>query len=70
MALFIDYLFRNLTDKQAIVMAELLKGHSQKQVAGRLRKSPSTIHKHTLSIGWQELQTVLKEYDGLTELMA
>jgi hypothetical protein len=70
MALFIDYLFRNLTGKQATVMAELLKGHTQKQVAGHLRKSPSTIHKHTLSIGWQELQTVLKEYDGLTELMA
>lgn len=70
MAVFIDYLFKNLTGRQATVMAELLKGDNQKQVASRLRKSPSTIHKHTLAIGWQELQVLLAKYEGLIEIMA
>jgi hypothetical protein len=62
---FIDYLFKNLTEKQAEVFFVLLENTTQAEVAKKLKKSQSTVNKHIQSGGWHELSNVLTEYRAL-----
>jgi hypothetical protein len=61
-AVFVDYIFVNLTPKQAEVFLELLGDHSQMDAARKLKKSPSTINKHLQSGGWHELVKIMSLY--------
>jgi hypothetical protein len=64
-SLFIDFLFRKLTEKQAEVLFVLLSDKTQLEVAKRLRKSQSTINKHAQAAGWHEIVQILDEYEEL-----
>lgn len=64
-ASFVDYIFRDITEKQSEVLVELLKGDTQQEVAKKLKKSPSTINKHAQSTGWNELMQLLDYYESI-----
>ncbi|MET0634958.1 MAG: hypothetical protein ABWZ25_02955 [Chitinophagaceae bacterium] len=64
-SLFIDYIFREMTSKQARVLSLLLDGATQMAVAKKIRKSQSTIHQHVQSSGWSELTKLLAIYQQL-----
>jgi hypothetical protein len=64
-ALFTDYLIRRLTIRQAQVIHELMLGSTQMEVAGKLRKSQSTINKHAKAAGWRELERIMEIYKKL-----
>ncbi len=66
---FIDYLFQRMTVKQAAVVFELLVNRTQTETAKRLKKSQATIHKHTQSAGWPEIEKLLSEYKNLVALI-
>lgn len=66
---FLDYLVRNLTEKQAEVIGELLKENTQLVAARKLRKSASTINKHAQAAGWHEMMKLLTEYDHLISIV-
>ena len=69
-ALFIDYIFRGMTGKQARVLALLLDGETQTTAARKIRKSQSTVNKHVQSAGWQEITKLLSVYEGLFSAQA
>lgn len=62
-AWYTDYLFKNLTPKQAAVVAGLLKDQTQTVVAKKLKKTQATINKHVQAAGWYEMEKLLKEYN-------
>ena len=62
LAQFVDYLFLRMTVKQASVVFELLMKRTQTETARRLKKSQATVHKHTQSSGWPEIEKLLREY--------
>jgi len=64
---FIDYLFHDLTAKQAHVVHELLKGKNQLEVAHFLKKSQATVHKHVKAAGWPEMEKLLTQYVQLVK---
>lgn len=64
-ALFADYLCREMTSKQARVISMLLEGATQVGVAKEIRKSQSTVNKHVQSAGWSELSKLLSTYRQL-----
>jgi len=64
-AAFMDYLLGRLTAKQAEVIAVLLEGKTQVEVAEQLHKSQATISQHVQSSGWAEIEMLLKEYELL-----
>lgn len=66
---FIDYLFQRLTLKQAAVVYELLMDRTQIDTAKTLKKSQATIHKHTQSAGWPEIEKLITEYKNLITLI-
>jgi hypothetical protein len=68
-AQFADYLFQRLTFKQAGVVNELLMNRTQVDVARRLKKSQATIHKHSQSAGWPEIEKLLADYKNLIALI-
>ena len=59
---FIDYLFQRLTAKQAAVVFELLTGKTQVEAARFLKKSQATVHKHTQSAAWPEMEKIMKQF--------
>jgi hypothetical protein len=63
---FVDFIFRQLTSKQAEVVFELLKDKTQAEIAKRLKKSQATINQHAQSAGWNEIDKILEEYRQLT----
>ena len=66
---FIDYHFQRLTFKQAAVVHELLMNRTQIDTAKRLKKSQATVHKHTQSAGWPEIEKLLEDYKNLIALI-
>lgn len=64
---FVDYLFQNLTAKQAEVLLVLLNNKTQLDAARQLGKSQSTIHKHAQAGGWPELLRIINEYEALVD---
>ena len=61
-SLFTDYLFNDLTVKQAEVLQYLLNNRTQLEIAKTLKKSQSTINRHVQALGWSELQHLLNIY--------
>lgn len=66
---FIDYVFHRLTVKQAAVVLELLMNRTQIETAKKLKKSQATVHKHTQSAGWPEIEKLLKNYKDIIKLI-
>ena len=60
---FTDYIFKQLTSKQAAVIFELLLGHTQTDAAKRLKKSQVTVNKQSHAAGWIEIERLLSEYE-------
>lgn len=61
-ARFVDYLLKDITAKQAAVIFELLMGHTQTEIAKKLKKSQVTINKQVHAAGWMEIESLLKDY--------
>ena len=59
---FTDYLFRDLTRKQAEVLQHLLQNRTQTETANLLDKSQSTINRHVRALGWGEMEHLLDLY--------
>lgn len=68
-ASYANSLYSQLTAKQAEVIAELLKGYNQQQVADKLNKSKSTISQHVTAARWDEIEAIIKNYTSITELL-
>lgn len=64
---YINAIYKELTAKQAEVIYELLKGHSQQETAAKLQKSKSTIHQHVISGRWNEIERILYHYEKIIE---
>ena len=64
-AAYINAIFKTMTGKQATVIFELMKGQTQQGVAGKLKKSKSTIHQHVSSGRWPEIEKLLKQYQNI-----
>lgn len=61
-ARFIDYIFHDLTSKQAEVVYELLAGYNQVRTAKKLRKAQATINRQAHAAGWPEIERMISEY--------
>lgn len=59
---FTDYLFNQLTSKQAEVLQHLLNGSNQVEISKILKKSQSTINRHVQALGWSEMEHLLDLY--------
>lgn len=62
-SLFTDYLFEALTYKQAEVLQHLLNNRTQIETAKVLDKSQSTINRHVQSLGWKQMEELLRLYN-------
>ncbi len=62
---YLDAIFKTMTGKQAEVVFELLKGHTQQEVARLLKRSKSTIHQHVTSGRWTEIEKLLQQYENI-----
>ncbi len=62
---YINAIFKVMTSKQAVVIFELLKGETQQQVAGKLKKSKSTINQRVSAGRWPEIEKLLKQYENI-----
>jgi hypothetical protein len=61
--LFTDYLFEALTYKQAEVLQHLLNNRNQIETAKILDKSQSTVNRHVQSLGWKQMEELLRLYN-------
>jgi hypothetical protein len=66
---YINAIFREMTAKQATVIYELLLGQSQQEVAGKLKRSKSTINQHVSSGRWSEIETLLQHYANIIRIL-
>lgn len=62
---YINAIFKVMTSKQAVVIFELLKGETQQQVAGKLKKSKSTINQRVSAGRWPEIEKLLQQYENI-----
>jgi hypothetical protein len=62
---YIDDIFEGMTGKQATVIFGLLKGQTQQTVAGKLKKSKSTVHQLVNSGRWAEIEKLLQQYQNI-----
>jgi hypothetical protein len=61
-ARFIDYIFEDLTAKQAAVILELMRGQTQIQAAKKLKKSQVTINRSAHAAGWPAIYDLMENY--------
>jgi hypothetical protein len=64
-AAYLNAIFDVMTGKQAEVIAELLKGEMQKNVAKKLKKTKSTIHQRITAGRWPEIENLLQHYENI-----
>lgn len=64
-SMYIDALFRNLTNKQAQVIFELLNGETQQAIAKRFKRTKSTINQHAAAGRWNEIERLLTRYEKI-----
>jgi hypothetical protein len=62
---YLDQIFFTMTGKQAEVVFEMLKGKTQKEVAGKIKRTKSTVHQRTLSGRWPEIESLLQRYENI-----
>ena len=67
---YINSIYKQMTPKQAEVIFELLKGHSQQHVAEKLNRSKSTISQHVSAGRWDEIENILKKYEEIVQLIS
>lgn len=67
---YINSIFKQMTEKQAEVIFELLQGNSQQQVAEKLNKSKSTISQHVSSGRWDDIERILVNYKKIVQLVS
>ncbi len=67
---YINSIYAQMTPKQAEVIFELLKGHSQQHVAEKLNRSKSTISQHVTAGGWDEIETILNKYQSILQYVS
>lgn len=60
---YLDHLIGHMTGKQALVIAELMKGLTQTEAAKKLKKTQVTIHRQAHAAGWKAITRLLKEYE-------
>ncbi|HSU28088.1 MAG TPA: hypothetical protein VLJ68_06890 [Chitinophagaceae bacterium] len=61
-ASYADFISKRLTSKQAEVVSELLKEHTQTETAKKLKKAQATVNKHAQAAGWSEIEKLIYEY--------
>lgn len=66
-ALFIDHLVRGLTFKQALILHDLLNGHTQKEIAEFHGKSLPTINKQVKAMNWESFREVDQLFREITK---
>jgi len=66
MADYIDAIYKDMTQKQAEVIYELLSGKTQQEAAAHLKRSKSTIHQRIISGRWPEIERLLVQFENLT----
>lgn len=64
-SMYIDAIFKNLTDKQAQVIFELLQGKTQQAVAKKFKRTKSTINQHVAAGRWNEIEKLLIQYERI-----
>lgn len=69
-AAYINSIFISMTNKQAEVVFELLKGEMQQDIAQKLNKTKSTIHQRQTSARWPEIENLLLQYENLVNLLS
>ncbi|MEJ0106874.1 MAG: hypothetical protein WDO19_31920 [Bacteroidota bacterium] len=62
---YLNSIYSVMTDKQAAVIFELLTGRTQKDVAGKLRKSKSTISQHVMAGRLYEIEKLLRQFESI-----
>ena len=67
---YINSIYRQMTPKQAEVIFELLRGHSQLRVAEKLNRSKSTISQHVTAGRWDEIENILKKYEAIVQAIS
>ena len=67
---YLDTIFGRMSSKQAEVIAELLKGALQKDVAKKYKKTVSTIHQRLSAARWEEIEKLLQQYKNIIHLIA
>lgn len=60
---FADDIFGAMTPKQAAVIAELLSGKTQQEVARKLKKAQPTINRQAQAARWTRVQELLTKFD-------
>ncbi|HTR28049.1 MAG TPA: hypothetical protein VMH27_02195 [Puia sp.] len=70
MADYLDSIFQEMTAKQADVIANLLKGVTQQQLALSLEKAKSTISELANAGRWPAIERILQQYTKMTELLS
>lgn len=68
-ATFTDTIFKKMTAKQAAVIAELLKGKTQQEIADQFKKSKSTISQLVNTAGWSEIESVMAKFENIIILL-
>jgi hypothetical protein len=63
LAAFADDIFNAMTPKQAAVIAELLSGKTQQEVARKLKKAQPTINRQAQAARWTRIQELLAKFD-------
>lgn len=53
-----------MTGKQAEIIFELLKGHTQQTAAEKFNKSKSTVSQHVSAGWWTEIKKLLWQYEN------
>jgi len=66
---YIDSIFQKMTSRQADVIAKLLNGASQQQLAESLNKSKSTISELAAAGKWPEIELLMQQFEELVKLM-
>ncbi|HEV2481121.1 MAG TPA: helix-turn-helix transcriptional regulator [Puia sp.] len=66
---YIDSIFQKMTSRQAHVIAELLNGISQQQLAESLGKSKSTISELATAGKWPEIESLMQHFEELVKLI-
>ena len=66
---YINAIFKTMTNKQAIVVFELLQGKNQQLVAKKIKKSKSTISQLVSAGRWVETEKLLQHYHNIINLI-
>ena len=66
---YINFIFKDMTAKQAMIISGLLVGETQQKLAEDLGKSKSTIYQLTVSGKWPEIDNQLQQFGNLINLL-